>query len=188
MASPVRFAHAVYMTRRYEEMIAWYQGVFEAEVVNRDPALAFLTFDGEHHRFAFANLDVLKPGGGDAGKDARSDAGVNHVAWTYGSVADLLGVYERLKAAGIEPYLPVHHGPTLSLYYTDPDGNRLELQVDACGAEEAKERLRSAVNPVGVLFDPDALVARWRGGEAEESLLVQPAGEPSPVPAAHGLT
>jgi uncharacterized glyoxalase superfamily protein PhnB len=26
------------MTRRYKAMIAWYRGVFEAEIVNRDPA------------------------------------------------------------------------------------------------------------------------------------------------------
>ena len=48
--------------------------------------------------------------------------------------------------------------------------------------------LAATDNPVGVLFDPDALVARLRGGEAEESLLVQPAGEPSPIPMAHGMT
>jgi len=48
--------------------------------------------------------------------------------------------------------------------------------------------LRATDNPVGVLFDPDELVARWGGGEAEEALLAQPAGEPSPIPAAHGMT
>ena len=69
MARPVKFAHVVYMTRRYEAMIAWYRDVFEAEIVNRDPALAFLTYDDEHHRFAFANLDLLKPDGG--GPDDR---------------------------------------------------------------------------------------------------------------------
>jgi hypothetical protein len=47
--------------------------------------------------------------------------------------------------------------------------------------------LRATDNPVEVMFDPDALVARWRGGEAEETLLAQPAGEPSPIPAAHGM-
>ena len=45
MARPVKFAHVVYMTRRYEAMIAWYRDVFEAEIVNMDPALAFLTYD-----------------------------------------------------------------------------------------------------------------------------------------------
>lgn len=60
---PSKFAHVVYMTRRYDAMIAWHQQVFEAEVVHQDPALAFLTYDDEHHRFAFANLELLKPGG-----------------------------------------------------------------------------------------------------------------------------
>jgi hypothetical protein len=43
-------------------------------------------------------------------------------------------------------------------------------------------------NPVGMLFDPEALVARRRSGEAAEELLVQPAGDPPPIPAAHGMT
>ena len=186
MARPIKFAHVVYQTRRYEEMIAWYQDVFEAEIVNRDPALCFMTYDDEHHRFAFANLDLLKPDGG--GPDARGQIGVNHVAYTYANVADLLGTYERLKAAGIHPYWPVHHGTTLSLYYADPDGNRMEFQVDACSAEEGKAFLAATDNPVGVLWDPEALVARLRDGETEEELLVQPPGEPAPIPAAHGMS
>lgn len=48
--------------------------------------------------------------------------------------------------------------------------------------------LAATDNPVGVLWDPEALVARLKSGEAEESLLVQPVGEPSPIPAAHGIT
>ena len=64
----------------------------------------------------------------------------------------------------------------------------MELQVDACSAEEGKAMMAATDNPVGVLFDPDALVARLRGGEAEEALLAQPTGEPSPIPAAHGMS
>jgi catechol 2,3-dioxygenase-like lactoylglutathione lyase family enzyme len=78
---PAKFAHVVYMTRRYEAMIAWYKHVFEAEIVNMDPAIAFMTYDDEHHRFAFANLDLLKPDGGSP--DDRGQIGVNHVAYTY---------------------------------------------------------------------------------------------------------
>jgi hypothetical protein len=76
----------------------------------------------------------------------------------------------------------------LSVCYADPDGNRMEFQVDACSSEEGRALLAATDNPVGVTFDPEALVARWRGGEAEEALLVQPAGGPSPIPAAHGMT
>ncbi|MEA3052462.1 MAG: hypothetical protein QOG72_1365 [Sphingomonadales bacterium] len=57
--------------------------------------------------------------------------------------------------------------------------------VDACSAEEGRALLAATDNPVGVLFDPEALVAgRGSGGG-----VAGPAGgEPSPVPAAHGMT
>ena len=189
MAKPVKFAHVVYMTRRFDEMIAWYRDVFEADIVYQNPALAFLTYDDEHHRFAFANLDVLKPGGSSS--DDRGEIGVNHVAYTYGDIGDLLDTYGRLKRAGITPYWPVHHGTTLSLYFADPDGNRMEFQVDYGTVAEAKALMATstfAANPVGVLFDPDALLARFESGEDEAALLVQPVGSPSPIPAAHGMT
>jgi hypothetical protein len=79
----------------------------------------------------------------------------------------------------------------LSLYYTDPDGNRMEFQVDCGTAEEAKALMETtayAANPVGVMFDPEALLARFESGEADDDLLVQPSGSPSPIPAAHGMT
>ena len=187
MVKPVKFAHVVYQTRRYAEMIAWYEDVFEARVVHQDPALAFLTYDDEHHRFAFANLDLLKPGGGGD----RGEVGVNHVAYTYASVGDLMDTYKRLKAKGITPYWPVHHGITLSLYYRDPDGNRMEFQVDACTAAEGEAFMASdafAANPVGVEYDPDEVVAALERGEAPASLLSRRDGPPSPIPDAHGMT
>lgn len=189
MAKPVKFALVVYMTRRYDEMIAWYRDVFEAEVVYENPALAFLTYDDEHHRFAFANLDLLEPG--DAFRDDRGQIGVNHVAYTYKGVGDLLDTYKRLKQAGIHPYWPVHHGTTLSLYYADTDGNRMEFQVDCGTVEEATALMRTpafADNPVGVSYDPDALLERLEAGEQGDTLLAMPAGPPSPIPAAHGIT
>lgn len=189
MVKPVKFAHVVYMTRRYDEMIDWYRNVFEAEVVHQNSALAFLTYDDEHHRFAFANLDLLHPGGGD--KDDRGGIGVNHVAYTFASAADLLTLYKKLKSAGIMPYWPVHHGTTLSLYYRDPDGNRMEFQVDHGTVEDATAYMASDVfasNPIGIVYDPDALLARYEAGASEEQLMMIPPGEPSAIPAEHGLS
>ena len=186
MATPVKLAHVVYQTRRYDEMIAWYENVFEARVVHRDPALAFMTYDDEHHRFAFANLDVMSPGGGDE----RGDIGVNHVAYTYAGIGDLLETYARLKTAGIMPYWPIHHGTTLSMYYRDPDGNRMELQVDCGTLEEANAFMESEAfmaNPVGVAFDPEDLLARYRNGATSEELTARPDGPASPIPEAHGM-
>jgi hypothetical protein len=45
-----------------------------------------------------------------------------------------------------------------------------------------------AANPVGVMYDPDALLARFEAGEQYATLLAQPVGSPSPIPAAHGMT
>lgn len=188
MVKPVKFAHVVYMTRRYDEMIAWYQNVFEAEVVHQDPALAFLTYDDEHHRFAFANLDLLSPGG--KGKDDRGSVGVNHVAYTFASVGDLMQIYKKLKQAGINPYWPVHHGTTLSLYYSDPDGNRMEFQVDHGSVEDAIAYMTSetfAANPIGIVYDPEALLARYEAGASESELIAIPVGPASAIPAEHGL-
>ncbi len=189
MAKPTKFAHVVYQTRRFEEMLHWYQSVFEATVVYQNPALAFLTYDDEHHRFAFINLSVFKPDAADTG--ARGDVGVNHTAYTYAHLGDLLDTYARLKHAGLTPYWPIHHGVTLSLYYQDPDGNRLEFQVDACPVEEANAYMRSnafAANPVGVEIDPEALLAQYRSGVPVEQLLIKPEGAMSPIPAEHGLS
>jgi hypothetical protein len=44
-----------------------------------------------------------------------------------------------------------------------------------------------ADNPFGVMYDPDALLARFEAGEKEATLLAMPEGAPSPIPAAHGL-
>jgi catechol-2,3-dioxygenase len=182
MAKPVKFAHVVYQTRRFDELIAWYQAVFEAKVVHQDPALAFLTYDDEHHRFAFANLDVLQPGGGSE----RGVVGVNHVAYTFADAGALLETYARLGEAGIWPYWSIHHGITLSNYYQDPDGNRMEFQVDAdLGFMDSPP---FAANPIGIEVDMDALLARYRGGASPAELLAIPTGPMSPIPELHGMT
>jgi len=190
MAKPVKFAHVVYSTRRYDEMIAWYQNVFEATVVYQNPALAFLTYDDEHHRFAFANLETFKPASGEGG--GRGEIGVNHVAYTYANIGDLLDTYARLKEAGITPYWPVHHGVTLSFYYKDPDGNRMEFQVDCCATvEEANAYMLSdefAANPVGVEIDPEALLSEYRDGTPLEKLIVPPQGPVSGIPHEQGFS
>ncbi|HKZ77219.1 MAG TPA: VOC family protein [Pyrinomonadaceae bacterium] len=190
MARPSKLAHVVYMTRRFEEMIAWYQNVFEAKVLYQNPAIAFLTFDDEHHRFAFANMNAFNPTG--VASEAPAGIGVNHVGYTYTNLGELLATYERLKQLGITPYWRVHHGVTLSMYYQDPDGNRMEFQVDCCAnAEEARAFMHSdafAANPIGVEIDPDALLERYKSGVPTESLLVQPEGPVSQIPREHGLS
>jgi catechol 2,3-dioxygenase-like lactoylglutathione lyase family enzyme len=186
---PAKLAHVVYMTRRFEEMIDWYQNVFEAQVQYQNPAIAFLTYDDEHHRFAFANMSVFSPNGIET--DAKGQVGVNHVGYTYSNLGELLNTYDRLKRLDIHPYWEVHHGVTLSVYYRDPDGNRMEFQVDCCAnAQEAYAYMHSekfASNPVGVEVDFDSLLAQYKNGVPVDRLMVMPEGPASPIPASHGM-
>ena len=58
----------------------------------------------------------------------------------------------------------IHHGGTLSAYYRDPDGNQVELQVDALTMEDTDALMRSpvfAANPIGIPVDFDDLIARY---------------------------
>ena len=79
--TPKSLAHVVYRTRRLAEMLDWYGTVFGAKVQHQNPAMSFLTFDDEHHRFAFLDLSVIDPEGAEP--DAKTWTGVDHLAWTF---------------------------------------------------------------------------------------------------------
>lgn len=180
---PIKFAHVVYRTRRFAEMLEWYGTVFGARVQFENPGLAFLTYDDEHHRFAFANMSVLKPDGDET--ERTGDIGVDHVAYTYRSIGELLENYARLKASGIMPYWTIHHDITVSMYYADPDGNQMEFQVDCVphGDDVSTFMAKSfAANPIGVEYDPDDWLSRLRSGTPESDLMKRQSHEPvSPI-------
>lgn len=169
--APCKLAHVVRRTSRFPEMVRWYETVFAAHPVYSDDTIAFLTYDDEHHRFAIAHI----PGLPDRPEFA---AGTDHVAFTHASLGDLLYTYARLRHEGIEPYWCINHGMTTSMYYRDPDGNRIEFQADNFQTvEEGNAWIRSgdfAANPIGVVFDPEDLLARFRGGEPLASLARRP--------------
>ena len=139
-----------------------------------------MTYDDEHHRVAFADFGPLTPreeGAGLLQIRPGDRPGLHHVAFTFGSMGELLDNYVRLRALDIRPFFCVNHGPTTSMYYTDPDGNRVELQIDNFAtAEEGQAWMLSpafARNPIGVEYDPDALVARFRSGIPVAELVVR---------------
>jgi len=181
---PSRFVHVVYRTRQFDKMIAWYQTVFDCRVQYKNPILAFLTYDDEHHRVALINLAAVQP---EAAKgEARGVIGVDHVAYTYDSVEDLVENYAQLKAKGIVPYWCVHHGVTMSMYYADPDGNQMELQVDSFGSSDEANRYMNgphfSANPIGVEYDPEEVLAKIRSGTPGSAFLRRPSDLPvSPV-------
>jgi len=171
IVKPRQLAHVVRRTARFDELVQWYCTVLVAEVVHSDGMLAFLTYDEEHHRIAIAGIPGLE-------EQPAMAAGTDHIAFSYTDLGELLYTYRRLKAVGIEPFWCINHGPTTSMYYKDPDGNRVELQVDNMPTVLAIDAwMRSgefAANPIGVIFDPEDLVARYVAGEPIERLTARP--------------
>jgi len=181
---PVKFVHVVYRTRRFKEMIRWYENVFAAKVQYQNPVLAFLTYDDEHHRFAFANLEILQPEGAE--NDRQGSIGVDHVAYTYRSLTELFDNYVQLKEQSIMPYWCIHHGITVSMYYGDPDGNQMEFQVDSFPSnDQANEFMRGLgfdTNPIGVEYDPEDWLAQMKAGASATDFLLRKVHLPvSPV-------
>lgn len=171
MTAPSKFAHIVYRTHRFGEMIDWYTRVFEAKIRYRDKRFAFLSYDDEHHRMAFVNLG---PPPSRSVKPTTPGPGVHHVAYSWRNLDELLDTYKRLASLGIRPLNPVRHGITLSFYYADPDGNGLEFQVDLLDERAATEFMHGPVfarNPSGESFDPEALVRRFDSGKPVDDLI-----------------
>lgn len=174
--SPAKLAHVVLRVRDQPKMRDWYKTLLQAEVTQESDVICFLAYDDEHHRIAL----LAMPGLAERGDGMR--VGLDHIAFTYGSVGDLLRTYERLRDAGITPFWPINHGVTVSMYYKDPEGNRVELQADAFASmDEAKAYMASeafTTNQIGVMYDPEDLLRRFKSGEPAESLVRRP-----PLPA-----
>ena len=132
MPAQARLAHIVLMTRQLPQMREWYCKVLGAHVVYENPVLCFLTFDEEHHRLA-----LLSPPGAPLVERTPLTVGMHHSAYTFASLGDLLERHQALAAQGIEPLTPIQHGVTTSLYYRDPDGNMVELQIDNFASADA---------------------------------------------------
>ena len=167
MVPPIKFAHVVLKTSRYDELVAWWKDFLEASPRHESGFITFLSYDDEHHRIAIANFPRLEP------RPERA-AGVEHFAFTYATLDDLFAQYERMKAKGVLPYWTINHGMTLSAYYADPDGNQVETQVDTMDMLAADAFMTSeafAANPIGIDVDFDALISRRRSGESVESLV-----------------
>ncbi|MAC17610.1 MAG: biphenyl 2,3-dioxygenase [Flavobacteriales bacterium] len=165
--SPEKFAHIVLRTRQLPVMRDFYLTLLNARVAHEGQMAAFLRYDDEHHRVVILNLPHVD----DVQHGA---AGLEHFSFTYPTMGALLANYVRLKELGIQPDWCINHGFTTSIYYRDPDGNQIETQFDNMTMEEADEFMQGGYfdqNPIGVDFDREVLLARYRKGDPLEKLV-----------------
>jgi catechol 2,3-dioxygenase len=83
----------------------------------------FLSFGREHHELALFQLAT-----GDA--PGAAQPGLHHMAWRLDTFDELKDAYRELKTIGVPVESTVEHNVSRSIYFHDPDGNRVELYCD----------------------------------------------------------
>ena len=162
-------------TRHLDKMVEWYARVVGmVTICSTSHALgseagvslraAFVSNDRANHRMAIFSTPELKED-----TDKQAHAKLQHVAFEYATIDELLNTYTRLKGLVIEPVLTADHGPTIAFYYEDPDKNLVELFVDNFGDwDKSREYVRTSPefhkNAMGSLVDADKLVAARQAG------------------------
>ncbi|KAL6250093.1 hypothetical protein RBB50_002394 [Rhinocladiella similis] len=167
VTSPKALCHVVLRTANLTTMQAFYTAFLGGRVAHSNEMLSFITYDEEHHRIALVEIPDTEP-------KISTSCGLEHIAFGFSTLFELLLSYRQRLKAGIEPCWCINHGPTTSIYYKDPDGNMLETQVDNFDTvEKADEFMKSqsfSENPIGTEFDPEKLISRMLSGEEENVL------------------
>jgi len=121
--------------------------------------IVFLSRDArEHHQIILA---TGRPEGGGFNP-------INQISFRMADFAGLREMHRRLEKEGVGELSPVSHGNALSLYFRDPEGNRIELFVDTPWYVQ---------QPVRVPMDmklSDAELWKWAEAEARKLPDFQP--------------
>jgi catechol 2,3-dioxygenase-like lactoylglutathione lyase family enzyme len=101
--------------------LAFYRDLLGLFVTDTDDAngMIFLSSrpDEEHHEFLICR-------GREAAPDVRL---IQQISFRCATLGDVIGFWERLKAAGVEFDRIVSHGNAVGVYFFDPDRNRCEV-------------------------------------------------------------
>jgi catechol-2,3-dioxygenase len=123
--------------------------------------IVFLSLDPkEHHQIILAT----------GRKDARFNP-INQIAFRLAELADLRTMALRLRDEGVKDLSPISHGNAMSVYFSDPEGNRLEIFVDT--PWYVRQPLRIPMD----LSLPDAELWAWAETEARRQPGFQPVEE-----------
>jgi len=116
-------SHVVLYVNNLDEMVTFYRDTLGlVKYREHEGRMVFLTPDPEidDHQIALAK-----------GREGNAKL-IGHIAWSVDSPADVKAFYEKFKAAGVPIDQCVSHayeemGNTVSCYFRDPEGNRLEI-------------------------------------------------------------
>jgi catechol 2,3-dioxygenase len=135
--------HVVFYVRDLERSLAFYRDLLGFQEVGRifNGAAAALTSGRTHHELLLIQV-------GDApGPSAGRRLGLYHIGIKVGDGLDeLRAAKKELEGAGIAIDGMSDHTVSQSLYLQDPDGNEVELYVDA-DASLWKENPRAVLSP-----------------------------------------
>jgi catechol-2,3-dioxygenase len=129
-----RLGHVLIKVADVERSKAFYRDLLGFEVVEQDPAHGgvFMSL-GEHgHTLDLSPVDDPAT----AQRLVQNRLGVHHFAFQVDSYEDLKEAYFTLKDHGIEEIRAVDHVSQKSIYFYDPDGNRLEIYYELPNALE----------------------------------------------------
>ena len=126
MTAPAALSHfGIHVTdiARMEEFYTRALGLLVSDrgTLAHGPTLVFLSRDpDEHHQLV---LVTGRPPGGGYNV-------VNQISFKLPSLADLKEAHARMREEGVKEFRIVTHGNAWSVYFADPEGNRVELFVD----------------------------------------------------------
>ena len=138
---PVALDHVNIYVRNAERSHRWYtdilglhtQDTFASPETGRLRA-AFLAADPEH-----AHDVALFEVGDDAAGPQKGQVGLNHFAWKMASLDDLKEMHQRLGDKGV-PFSVSDHTISIGIYFSDPDGNGLEVYYELPRSQWHRER------------------------------------------------
>ena len=144
-----RVGHLVLRTKDVQRSRRFFEEVLGLPVVaENERGMVFFSTDvkDNHHMLA------LMPAKEGAAMPTPDHVGMQHVSFELGSFAELQAAWRRLKEEGVPIDHTVYHGVTKSVYFYDPDGNRLELYVNV-PEEEYKKSVPHAYSRYGGIED-----------------------------------
>jgi catechol 2,3-dioxygenase len=130
-----RVGHLVLSVKDVERSRRFFEDVLGLPVVaQNERGMVFFSTDvkDNHHMLA------IMPGKQGAAMPTPDQVGMQHVSFELGSFAELQDAYRRLKDKGVTIDHTVFHGVSKSVYFFDPDGNRLEVYCNVPAEEYRK--------------------------------------------------